>query len=1504
MTWAEETRKYLISKYFPSDKQSDQDVVFARKAITQEISNKDDYAGRVLLELLQNMDDAALEDKDITKHTDWIAKFILEANNIKILNNGAPFDRDAMNSISMGNASAKIKNKKTTGSKGVGFRGVLNWSEDIRIYSGGVKVRFSAEGRDKVLKQLQEENNYIYNQLIKEFPEIPGQYSPMFAPFDIETEHVFNDNFDTCIELQLDAYHIDAVQQAIQTFLEKEIYSILFMKRINKIIFVDKTGSGTQINEISVSTDKNTKTITKHNADGSTEYKKFYIFNSDEETIAIPYEWDKTAQYCMYHVFPITKEAALFPVLMNSMRFKLTNNRDALVDNEETNKEALCSLIKLLLNISTQYFTKPQFGNQAIELFTHFSDSATLSNLWDMAIKETNLTDALKTAKIIPTLNNTFVAYNSNIKFLENRKTIPDCLLKTLESQYADRTTSDAVKESYIKNSLGQASAEELCNTINTLSSQWNSLQRVQVFKYWTSIYTNSPFLPKLLKTQRGTFFELSETNHLFLYSGNNIPPVPTWSKIDIIDTLDRDYLFKETPDDPNERNKERVINRSCPNPCTHGIFRTTDKNQIIDQINQSARTSYDNAIEFTRFIFEAYKSEPQLRQRPEILYLPGTDKKTHAAQELYFDESYYTDDIIAPKICRAAGYIAIPSPKEIGILPNEIPDFVRTMKTLCGIHTEIVPEYKTITEISPAYRDILINAIRESGAPDRYYVIQSAHLQTIDKLTHILTNKELSQEILLKWLASIIYHRQGSVNTVSYHWKNSGIHTMNNPSVPNYIIWQILNTSWLLDRNNEKIKPCNCILRDDSFPEFIPQTPNKNPFWKEIGIKSNIAELDANIFYNILKMLPEKDTKGKISESIYAFIAKNSNTDKISHLHGFNRAKHDFIQNGKLWAKKKAQKTSSFYDVKDVFFYSGKVINPNVAILVTPLKNGNADVFKDIFGIEHFKENVRAKNATPHKNNACFVKEFNRFKKYLYLEEATTDLRTALPKLSIELASNVFTNANNDILDCPDYAVIPHNDAHKYFITLEQQSTPNNTKLAQAIADICTKEAKSDKLEDIIAFLWLCPDNERTDFLNNKGFNTSFLSKHVDLKEEFMKAVQTINHDNLCFDSEVMAIKFDDLNAPENMPYIDKILNALNTDLAAFNNDNLLIDFRPYNRTKLHKFITKNENEILSLLYAELRRTNDISKHEIFYTHIVNKFKSLYSIAPNMLPNSCKFNPENYFQETLNLSNDFMDKLHNQIDTKFNVDAIYTKHKEHLSKNILTNCEDEFLSEFMSSNTNKGLLLFEHYEILKNKYDKYCDQVRNSESDDRNQFNINEGTATTIDTTTKIHALSDDTHDNKGPSNHRNNSVTHDFKRNDTRQRNGDSAEKKVYDMLSQNHEVHWVSSAAERHKARGSLDAVDGDSAGYDMLYTENGVKKYVEVKSATRVGKDKFSFMMSKNEENCARDNLDNYFVYLVIDNTLHPITGQILLDCFDKAKIETTKICNIQLEKDSA
>ena len=179
--------------------------------ITSDKARAEDYAGREVLELLQNAVDVG-ENVRVSLSDDILV----------VSNSGRPFGTDNIKALMIPDNSTKTKSDETIGCKGVGFRAALNISDDISIHSGSIHIRFSRTTAEKIKDQYE----------LEQTPPI------MRCPEEITD--CYSNEYTTNIVIKIrDNEQVKRIQNQIES-LKKE--SILFLKDTFKSLETDVNG--------------------------------------------------------------------------------------------------------------------------------------------------------------------------------------------------------------------------------------------------------------------------------------------------------------------------------------------------------------------------------------------------------------------------------------------------------------------------------------------------------------------------------------------------------------------------------------------------------------------------------------------------------------------------------------------------------------------------------------------------------------------------------------------------------------------------------------------------------------------------------------------------------------------------------------------------------------------------------------------------------------------------------------------------------------------------------------------------------------------------------------------------------------------------------------------------------------------------------------------------------------------------------------------------------------
>lgn len=202
----------------------------------------DAYRGRQILELLQNADDAGSARTGSCK-----LRFDINRERLVVANTGAPFSPKGLMSLVVSDCSPKqLDRNRFIGSKGLGFRTILEWTARPLISSGVYEIAFDRAWAVEQVRALAEVHTAV-RQVVEEFtaatrecpaailrfPFVPDASNPWLA----EARRWRAGGFDTVIVLPLDGPQAEQAYTAIVeqlTFLPAT--ALLFCRALTEVV--------------------------------------------------------------------------------------------------------------------------------------------------------------------------------------------------------------------------------------------------------------------------------------------------------------------------------------------------------------------------------------------------------------------------------------------------------------------------------------------------------------------------------------------------------------------------------------------------------------------------------------------------------------------------------------------------------------------------------------------------------------------------------------------------------------------------------------------------------------------------------------------------------------------------------------------------------------------------------------------------------------------------------------------------------------------------------------------------------------------------------------------------------------------------------------------------------------------------------------------------------------------------------------------------------------------
>lgn len=344
--------------------------------VRSERQTADDYAGRELLELVQNAADAATEAGG-----DGRVLIDVGRQGLIVANTGQPFRSGGVESLMTPNASDKPgRNATLIGAKGLGFRALLNWSHEPVVSSGHLEIAFSTAHAARQIRALAAENEGIAKILAdeEEFPA-PVLGFPAFGP-DIDglpngpqrslleksREHR-RSGYDTVIAAPFDDQQ--AFARAVAQADEFESTFLLFVPSLVEIALNVEGHDPVVWKRHSVGKDVYEIEIT---ASGAANSQKWICKREKGETsikgkvstfeLALAFRLDRPIASAFLHSYFPTSVRLPFPALFHAT-LELASNRKAFREKSDRNDAVLRALAAFYARVLQQLVRTKQIAN-------------------------------------------------------------------------------------------------------------------------------------------------------------------------------------------------------------------------------------------------------------------------------------------------------------------------------------------------------------------------------------------------------------------------------------------------------------------------------------------------------------------------------------------------------------------------------------------------------------------------------------------------------------------------------------------------------------------------------------------------------------------------------------------------------------------------------------------------------------------------------------------------------------------------------------------------------------------------------------------------------------------------------------------------------------------------------------------------------------------------------------------------------------------------------------
>lgn len=396
----------------------------------REYQTTKDYAGRELLELVQNAADAAAKD-----NIQGRVYIRISESHMLIANTGCGFCPSGVQNIMLDSRSDKRgteKSKRLIGEKGLGFRSLLNWSEEPLIVSKKLAIAFSKEHSKARVIEVGKNNPAIQREVAEYGKANNGRIPAPILSFPIFGKELADKKKSLLEEVQelidKDKFHtvIALVFSGNQAFDEAVRQSEAFSPRF--LLFVNN------VSEITIevqSAIKNSTVCWKSKRDeangtlqltiqsnnrpvsegwicrtASHEIHKAELDENDAAThyeIGVGFRLDKMNEPGMLHCYFPTNIPVPLPALFHGT-LEVTSNREGLVKESKHNECVLKELGRFYAEKLCDLLENKKVSEEILDWLVPRSEFSQ-----DIACLGTSLYARAGELPLVPTINRTYL---------------------------------------------------------------------------------------------------------------------------------------------------------------------------------------------------------------------------------------------------------------------------------------------------------------------------------------------------------------------------------------------------------------------------------------------------------------------------------------------------------------------------------------------------------------------------------------------------------------------------------------------------------------------------------------------------------------------------------------------------------------------------------------------------------------------------------------------------------------------------------------------------------------------------------------------------------------------------------------------------------------------------------------------------------------------------------------------------------------------------------------
>lgn len=1404
------------------------------------------YNGRQLLELFQNCEDEGAST----------VRILLDTENclLEISNDGSkPFSIKGYDSIFYPGLSSKVSSG-FIGNKGLGFRSIINWADEISIISNNFKVVFNPEFKKDILLKI----GYTEDDLIqirkdrKLNPDIyPIALLNSCKIVNLDEPH----HFTTTISIKYKKEREDDIINQLESISSK---TLLFLQNINTI---EIDGDIIQ-RKISVSRIKTDNTNSEIKYNGET----YYVLSDegvvddnlieDKESsepkrysVKIAYNDDLSFRDKFLYNYFKTQIPFELPFVVHAS-LELDQNRNHSTESKlnpfilEKLFQLHLKFIEILKNKNDKSWLPYQtIDNDNFNTYSPYSDI--IDNYWGtfeiyptLSGKYLNLSEAKN-------LGNSFAEFMTDHgleQYFEEQ--IAFCDLPLPPKQYVDKP------ENYIE--IIEAIAENL-----------NLKQRAKLIKLLLTHYPNERFL--VLVDESEELIAVNDHVYTDKTAENKKIEVPTYSNIRFIHPVLHNLLINEL-DLQSEVHKSRLLKDKLEKISdVHSFEPQTVIKKIISETTDFLEKNRHNSIiiikEFYKILFHNYSLRQDNPKLDYDLKIPCLNKLNNIIdiKKIVFSDEFEIGRFSKKIFGELYEDKYIISNLNILGLENENLENIELFFKWLGINHYAIIEKKTNNINSQYINYINNNHKTQISAYDLFHI---KNFDTIFSKENIKINQIIAWLSLDEKLKNIFNnYTTTNSNSEKLYYNYYGSKTIN-PFL-NFIYYSII----------RQFQIHNYLITSKKEEWFNPfkidydylQEVNSNLDKKEVdrilfffGAKKDFNDLSINFLRNKIEELAKrKNHKG--AQVFYKSLVGHykENQKKITDIPLYAKEGHKItIKNsGEIYFSDRIQLPDSLTNKFPILYYPSRS-GGSTAIEMFGLQNLNDLDLKVV------KDDINSKISDEFN---IFIKEIKPFILAFRLDKITSEsVKTnqvqRLNKLKINCCCELICSIDKEVFTIEPFNYIFSND--QFYLHVPDNVTlkelKQNKQFVDNLSDIflkifdtldekkifesVIKQSKVDNIYDINNELAEGILEEAKILLGEISIRLSIWKTIFKLKE--IEEYHNLNDNNLeeyinhYFPEIENKQLFDSDDNLEEIKRIRKIFNTLSINLVEYNTvSDYKLTFDKVFQKELNNYYDLQKKNFKNQLWNDL--TNKRKEEQVtFLKGLHNIEKLLQTIPLNKNLNDYNFK-EIILTELKNIFSTIDFEFDN--DEFQDYDSIEQQNMEHFSS-------DETLKIRQDEELNSLSYFENHIEYIKSKITDKEEIIFNKENIDYN-LDKNQVAELIKDFEIEINTNPSFSGNLDNPWMGNNNELSSNQKK-----KLGTNVEEIVKKFLDNNpnlyEKVEYISKTNE--------------STHYDIKYfdlTDNEIK-YVECKYYNGI-----SFFLSREEKNFAFENLSQYEIWLV-------------------------------------